>query len=187
LRPVTLRSVVQALGNRDRHRKRPRCRASVLFSMPPPPIQGPLGARPTFPLAGNTPTARPGAKHKAEHLRPYHFRPGFSGNPAGAPKGQRRAPTQSLISDLTAAWQAEGRAAIDRTLRERPWEVLKIISAILPKELNVSVSAVSEMGDDEILATISAVRLAQRALLAQGRLLEAAPADAPQPQPEGDD
>jgi hypothetical protein len=75
----------------------------------------------------------------------YQFKPG---NP-GRPKGSRNKLGESFIQDLQEKWEAQGAAVIDRVIKDRPHEFLKVIASILPKELKISNEA--DLSDDEIL------------------------------------
>lgn len=63
------------------------------------------------------------------------FKPGQSGNPAGRPKGARSRLSTEFLDKLYADFQANGQAVIEAVRTERPHEYLKIVAAIVPKEI----------------------------------------------------
>lgn len=90
--------------------------------------------------------------------KPWLFKPGTSGNPAGRPKGSRQKLGEDFIADLHEAWRAKGKAAIDVVVSERPHEFLKVVAGLLPKDINVKVDTLSEMDEQELAAVIASLR-----------------------------
>lgn len=86
------------------------------------------------------------------------FEPGKSGNPKGRPKGSRNKLGEDFISALQASFQEHGPATIETVRTERPHEYLKVIASILPKELNVNTTTLTEMSDDELVSALEGVR-----------------------------
>lgn len=92
--------------------------------------------------------------------KPWLFKPGQSGNPAGRKKGSRNALGQAFIDALHEDFKAHGVAAITTVRETRPHEYLKVVASILPKELNVRTDALDEMTDDDLASILDAVRSA---------------------------
>jgi len=90
------------------------------------------------------------------NLKP--FQPGQSGNPAGRAKGSRHKLGEAFIQDMYAAWETQGKAAIDRVIKDRPHEFIKSVASILPKEIEVKTTTVQELSDDDIAAALIALR-----------------------------
>lgn len=72
-----------------------------------------------------------GAKQKPEHL----FKPGQSGNPAGRPKGARSKLTEIFLKGMLEDFEKHGSIAIEQVRETKPDQYLKVISAIIPKEI----------------------------------------------------
>jgi hypothetical protein len=81
------------------------------------------------------------------------FVAGNGGN-GGRPKGSRNQLGEAFVADLYASWLAHGFATIEKVRTTRPADYLKVIASILPKDVNVNVSAVESMNQDELRSTI---------------------------------
>lgn len=92
------------------------------------------------------------------NLKP--FKPGQSGNPAGRAKGSRHKLGEAFIQDMYAAWETQGKDAIDRVIKDRPHEFIKSVASILPKEIEVKTTNVQELSDDDLAAALIALRSA---------------------------
>lgn len=68
----------------------------------------------------------------------------------GRPKGSRNKLGEAFIADMLADWEEHGEAVIATVRAEKPDQYLKVVASILPKELNVKVSELDELSDDEI-------------------------------------
>lgn len=75
-------------------------------------------------------TVETGDKQKS-HL----FQPGKSGNPAGRPKGARSKLTEIFLKGMLEDFEKHGILAIEQVRIEKPDQYLKVISAIIPKEI----------------------------------------------------
>jgi len=77
----------------------------------------------------------------------YQFKPGNGGRP----KGSRNKLGEHFIADLYADWQEHGAATLVEVRETKPDQYLKVVASILPKDLNVNVSRMDEMTDDELI------------------------------------
>jgi hypothetical protein len=94
--------------------------------------------------ADNTPAQQRG-------LRPP-WQPGQSGNPAGRPKGSRNKLSEAFVADLYLDWNQNGVAAIARVRQERPWDYVRIVASLVPKQLDVAQSeSLDDISDQELI------------------------------------
>lgn len=93
-----------------------------------------------------------------KQLAPHAWKPGVSPNPAGRPKGSRSKLSEAFLADLHDSWLTNGKVAIDRVVKERPHEFLKVVAGLLPKDINVKVDNLSEIDDAELAASLAALR-----------------------------
>jgi hypothetical protein len=68
------------------------------------------------------------------------FLQGYSGNPAGRPKGSRNKLGEQFIADLYGEWQKSGAEALKTVAKDDPCSFVRIVSAILPKEIDATLS-----------------------------------------------
>jgi hypothetical protein len=76
----------------------------------------------------------------------------------GRPKGSRNKLGEAFFEDMLAAWQTQGKKAIDRVIEERPHEFIKAVASILPKDVTIRTEAVQELSDDELATALAALR-----------------------------
>ena len=86
--------------------------------------------------------------------------PGVQLNPAGRPKGSRNKLGEAFIEALHDDFQKNGVTAIERVRATEPAQYLKVIAAIVPKELNIKHDAFDGVSDEQIAALIVAARSA---------------------------
>ena len=99
-------------------------------------------------------------KPKPEQDEKGRFIAGNSGN-GGRKPGSRAKLGEAFVADLCADWEKHGIETIARVREQRPHEYLKVVASILPKDLNMNVSPVEHMTDDELKASITRL-LAER-------------------------
>lgn len=96
------------------------------------------------------------------------FKPGNPGGP-GRPAGSRNKLAEDFLAALHADFQEHGAETIAQVRAEKPDQYLKVIASILPKELNVRVSDLDGLNDEELDGRIAA--------LARALQLEAGPGE----------
>jgi hypothetical protein len=107
-------------------------------------------------------------KTAPKQLEPFAFKPGESGNPAGRPKGARSKLGEEFVQDLLADWKEHGAKVIIDVREDKPDQYLKVVASILPKELNVKVSELDELTDDQLTSQLAfiAAQLARAGVVA---------------------
>jgi hypothetical protein len=93
-----------------------------------------------------------------EWLKPFQIKPGQVLNPVGRPKGSRNKLGEAFVEALQADFNQHGTAAIVKVREEKPDAYLKVIASILPKDVNLNVTALDGLSDDDLLDTIASVR-----------------------------
>ena len=64
----------------------------------------------------------------------------------GRRKGSRNKLAEDFVDDLHAVWQAQGKRAIEKTAKDRPHELVKVVASLLPRDVNLNVSAAERFG-----------------------------------------
>lgn len=93
------------------------------------------------------------------------FKPGQSGNPAGRPKGSRSKLSESFLSAMCQDFEKHGQTVIDTVRADKPADYLKIIAAIVPKEFNITTTALEDMSDEDLIDNLDRVRSLTAALI----------------------
>lgn len=96
------------------------------------------------------------------NLKP--FQPGQSGNPGGIAVGTRNALNKKFLQALSKEFDESGPEAISRVAKEDPATFIKVLAAILPKEMEIK-RPLDDMTDEQLRASVDAL---QRYLSAQG-------------------
>jgi hypothetical protein len=101
----------------------------------------------------------------------------------GRPKGARNKLGEEFIQALYDSFMEHGTETLEKVRTDDPTQYVKVIASLLPKELNVKVSELDELSDNELFRRYAALT---QALVAAGfgdRPRDPAQ-EAPQP-PEG--
>lgn len=85
------------------------------------------------------------------------WKPGVSPNPRGRPKGSRNKLGEEFVAALQADFEQHGPAVIETVRAEQPAQYLKVIAAVIPKEVNVNVSPLEDLSDDDLERAIAAI------------------------------
>ena len=99
-----------------------------------------------------------------KHLKPA--KPGEIRNPNGRPKGSRNKLAEQFLADFYTLWLDEGKGALDRMVKERPHEFVKVAASLIPSEANLKIT------DGRPIADLTTAELAQRTADALERIEE---------------
>lgn len=89
-------------------------------------------------------------------------------NGRGRMAGQRERLTTHFVRALASDFEDHGVEAIARVRRDDPATYLRIIAAIVPKDLNVTASVFDGRSDADLADDLAAVRAAIAAAVADG-------------------
>ena len=93
----------------------------------------------------------------AEKPRGVPFGPNNTANLAGRPKGSRNKLGEAFLADLLADWEAHGPVVIAEVRADKPDVYLKVVASILPAQLNVKVSEIDELTDEQLARQFLAI------------------------------
>jgi hypothetical protein len=83
------------------------------------------------------------------------FEPGNPiGKIGGRPKGARNKLARKFLEDCYADWQEHGVAAIKVMRMEDPAGYCKMMASLVPRELELTSTVLTELSDDDLEATI---------------------------------
>jgi hypothetical protein len=89
----------------------------------------------------------------------HQFKPGQPPPPgSGRPAGSRNRLTTMLLNALVADFEEFGPGAVKIMRIEKPSEYVKVVASLVPKELLVQESALSEMSDDDLIESLAIIR-----------------------------
>jgi hypothetical protein len=71
------------------------------------------------------------------------------------------------LADCHKAWQERGAEAIERVLDSDPGTFLKIVAGLLPKDVNLKVSNLDDLTDEQLLNKLNSLTEMARPLLAR--------------------
>jgi hypothetical protein len=97
------------------------------------------------------------------------FKPGQSGNPAGRPKGARSKLAEAFVADLYENWLENGVATLEKVRVEKPDQYVKVVASILPQQLNVTVSDLDDLSDEQLDRRIDALARALKLEIGTGQ------------------
>jgi Family of unknown function (DUF5681) len=86
----------------------------------------------------------------ARQLRPYQFKPGQTGNPAGRPKGSRQKLQELAVALLHEDFAEHGKDVIERVRKNKPEVYLASVVSLLPKRTEKIDSPLVDISDDEL-------------------------------------
>lgn len=117
----------------------------------------------------------PRSEPPARRVNGRLWQPGETGNPAGRPIGARGRFSQRFVADLSDAWEQYGAEALARTAQEYPDRFVGICSHLIPKDVQVSLTAQLPAGLDHddwqalvgVVAAIKQTLPAARSMKAQ--------------------
>jgi Family of unknown function (DUF5681) len=103
-------------------------------------------------MSGSNKGKRRGSKtdNTNAQQKPWLFKPGQSGNPAGRPKGSRNKLAEDFLADAYLKWQQHGPKALETMATSEPAKFCQMIANLLPKE---------QLIPDEGRAQISEIKL----------------------------
>ena len=84
------------------------------------------------------------------------FKRGQSGNPKGRPQGSRNKLSEEFFRDLCDAWQAFGKPALMTAAWTHPVEFVRVGASLIPRELEATITPVTERMSDAQLEAIIA-------------------------------
>jgi hypothetical protein len=76
----------------------------------------------------------------------------------GRPRGARNRLARKFLEDCLADWQEHGAAAIKIMRREDPARYCLMMATLVPKELEITATAVAELDDDTLAKMIENLR-----------------------------
>ncbi len=92
------------------------------------------------------PTDRNKGEANVSELKPWLFKPGQSGNPAGRPLGARNRLAETFLEDLYRDWQEHGAQTIETVRANDPGAYLKIVAGLIPREMQLNIGLGEQLG-----------------------------------------
>jgi hypothetical protein len=85
----------------------------------------------------------------------------------GRVKGTRNTISEAFLKDLALEWEQSGPDALKVMAREEPGNFVKVVAALLPKELEISDNRLADLNDDELDNLINELRTRVRTAIAE--------------------
>ena len=101
------------------------------------------------------------AEYKVGNCKPplhTRFGPGVTGNPGGKPTKARNRLQGDFLRILAEDFSTHGKSAIIEMREKKPAEYVKVCASLMPKEIEVSTTQLDDMSDDQLEATLLAMR-----------------------------
>ena len=76
----------------------------------------------------------------------------------GRPKGSRVKLGELFLSNLMDDFEKHGAASIAEMREKNPGDYVKVVAATLPKELNIKVSELDELTDDQLVNRLASLQ-----------------------------
>ena len=95
------------------------------------------------------------------------FLPGNDGHGGGRPLGSRNKLQGDFLKALAVDFAEHGAGVIKIARIEKPIEYLKVIASVLPKELVLEQSVLTDISDEELAAHISILQRIQAGKVAE--------------------
>ena len=92
----------------------------------------------------------------------HRFKPG---NP-GRPRGSRNKLGEAFIAALAEDFEKHGVQVIERVRIEKPEAYIKVIASLLPKDLNLNVTKLDDLTDEQLLERLRSLTKEAAPLLA---------------------
>lgn len=122
-----------------------------------------------FPVPAKTPPAQP------QRTKGGQFAKGHSGHPGGDGGRARRALNSAFLGEMLAAFNRGGRKAIDKVMLQQPAIFVKMLTLLVPREMEITrTDVVKQMSDQQIEDAIAAIEamLAARDAGASAKVIE---------------
>lgn len=82
---------------------------------------------------------------RADHLKPFCWEPGKSGNPAGRPKGSRNKLAEHFIQDIYEDWKENGVEALVKVRTKKPDVYLRVVADLIPSNMKIEVTPLQKI------------------------------------------
>ena len=73
--------------------------------------------------------------------------------------------SEDFVADLHESWQTHGKTAIERCVAEKPDVYLKVVAGLLPKDVNIKVSNLDDLTDEQLLNKLNSLTEMAKPLL----------------------